>query len=434
MQKAIFLAILFGVVLYVNPTFAQVYTLEQCKEMSLVNNAKTKNSALDIEAARQKKREVFTKYFPSIEASGLVFKADDELIKMGVTIPGMGTLPIQLIDEGLIATITAIQPVFAGGKVVNGSKLAQIAIEVAELRNNLSKEEVLKKSEKSYWQIVAIKEHLNTMNSIDTLLNRIYLDVDKAVEVGVASNNDLLKIRLQQNEVESGRLTLDNLLILAKMQLAQHIGVSMDSLERVDVVYVERDREPIHTYNISAEEAIDRLSSYKLLCKGVEAARVTTRLQRGEYLPTVGIGYSYVNENLICKSTNHGVVFASVSVPLSGWWEGSHAIKRGRIEEQKAQNERDDISEQLQLRMQQTWSSLVEAEKQITLAELAIKQSNENMKMNINYYNAGTSPVSDLLDAQVIYRQSNNRLTNAKIDYKLKLSEYLFATGRGLNI
>ncbi|TAJ12643.1 TolC family protein [Marinilabiliaceae bacterium JC017] len=419
-------------ILLVSSAQAQVYTLETCKQMAVENNAKTKNSALDIEAARQKKKEVFTKYFPSISASGMAFKANDPLIETAVTIPNLGTLPVGLVDDGLIAMATAIQPVFAGGKIINGNQLAQIAVDAAELQNNLSKEEVLQKTETYYWQIVSIKEYLFTLNSVDTLLACIHKDVSKAVEVGVVSNNDLLKVELEQNEIESSRLKLDNLLVLSKMLLAQYIGSPMDSLQCMDVAYFETERKDLLSYYITNEESLDRLSSYKLLDKNIEAAKLQTRMKCGEYLPKVGVGYTYMNEDLIDKHTNHGVVFATVSVPVTDWWGGSHAIKKKKIAECQAQNEKDDLSGQLILKMQQSWNSLMEAEKQISLAEKAVAQASENVRMNRDFYNVGTAPVSYLLDAQTLYRQSCNRLTSAQINFKLKLSEYLFATGRGL--
>lgn len=412
---------------------AQVYTLNECKRLAVENNAKTKNSGLDIEAARQQKKEVFTKYFPSVNASATAFKADNPLIATGMTLPEMGTLPIELLEDGLIGMVTAVQPVFAGGKIINGNKLARIAVDAAELQHDMSKEEVLQKTEQYYWQIVSLKEYLSTLNSVDTLLARIHNDVNKAVEVGVASGNDLLKVELQENEIASSRLELDNLLILSKMLLAQYIGTSMDSLQRMDVAYFDAaDRKDLLAYYATGEESLYRLSGYRLLDKGIEAAKLQTRMKLGEYLPTVGIGASYANENLLGKSTSHGLAFATVSIPITDWWGGSHALKKKRIEERKAVNEKTDLSQQLMLKMQQTWNSLVEAEKQISLAESAVKQATENMRMNSDYYNAGTSPISDLLDAQTLYRQSSNRLTTAQINYKLKLSEYLFATGRGL--
>lgn len=429
-RTILFITLLVCSGLCVDLIFAQVKTLEACKRMAIENSAKTKNSALDIEAAQQQKKAAFTKYFPSVNASGMVFKANDPLISAGIPIPQIGVLPIELIDDGLIATITALQPVFAGGQIINSNKLAQIAVDVAKLKNNLSKEDVLQKTEQCYWQVVSIKEHIKSINSIDTLLERIHIDVKMAAEVGVVSTNDLLKVELQQNELASNQLQLKNLLILAKMELAQHIGISMDSLAQVDVLFFDHERAPITTYYISNEEALKYLSSYKLLDKSVEAAKIETHLKRGEYLPKVGVGYSYTSEDIISKRTNHGVVFASVSIPLSGWWEASHDIKRKRINERKVVHEKENITGQLQLKMQQAWNSFVEAEQQIHLAESAVKQSADNLKINRDYYSAGTSQISDLLDAQSIHKNNLNRLINTQINYKLKLSEYLFATGR----
>lgn len=415
------------------PAAAQVYTLDACKQMALDNNARSRNSRLDIDAAREQKKEVFTKYFPSVSASGVAFKANDPIVNTAIPLPEM-ILPIQLFEDGLIGMVNAMQPVFAGGKIVNGNRLAQVAIDAAELQHTLSQEEVVMKTERYYWQIVSIKEHLATLNSVDTLLARIHADAHKAVEVGVTSSNDLLKVELQQNQMASNRLELNNVLLLSKMLLAQYIGSPMDSLECLDIACPPMEsQEKAMNYFVMHEERLTGLSSYQLLDKNIEATRLETLLKRGEYLPTVAVGASYFNENLVGdKHTSHTMIGATVSIPLSGWWGGSHAIKKKKIAERQALNEKEDLSGQLVLKMQQTWNSLTEAEQQITLARSAVAQSTENLRMNRDYYNAGTAPLSDLLDAQTLYQQTCNRLTNAQVDFRVKLQEYLTATGRGL--
>lgn len=416
------------------PVTAQVLTLDACRLMALENNARSRNSYLDIEAARQEKKEVFTKYFPSIVASGTAFKANDPIVNTSITLPEIGTLPIQLFEDGLVGMVTAMQPLFAGGKIVNGNRLAQIAVDAAELQHTLSQEEVVMKTERYYWQIVSIKEHLSTLNSVDTLLARIHNDVRKAVEVGVTSANDQLKVELQQNQMASNRLELNNVLLLSKMLLAQYIGQPMDSLECLDIVYTGMDgQEQAASYFVMHEECLPNLSSYKLLDKNIEATRLQTRMKRGEYLPTVAVGASYFNENLVGgKYTNHTMIGATVSVPLTDWWGGSHAIKKKKIAERKAVNEKADLSGQLVLKIQQSWNALTESEQQISLARSAVAQSTENLRMNRDYYAVGTAPLSDLLDAQTLYQQTCNRLTNAQVDFRVKQREYLMATGRGL--
>ena len=39
-------------------------------------------------------------------------------------IPGL--LELSMMDDGLLGGVTAIQPVFAGGQIVNGNKLADL--------------------------------------------------------------------------------------------------------------------------------------------------------------------------------------------------------------------------------------------------------------------------------------------------------------------
>lgn len=80
--------------------------------------------------------------------------------------------------------------------------------------------------------------------------------------------------------------------------------------------------------------------------------------------------------------------------------------------------------------MQQSWNLLEEAYRQIMLAEVAVEESSENVRMQTANYKAGTSTLSELLDAQSIFRQSRNRHTDACITYRARLTKYLIDTGQ----
>jgi outer membrane protein TolC len=54
----------------------------------------------------------------------------------------------------------------------------------------------------------------------------------------------------------------------------------------------------------------------------------------------------------------------------------------------------------------------------------------ENLRLNRDYYKAGTSKMSDLLEAQLLYQQSLDRRTDAYADYQNKLLEYRQSTGQ----
>ena len=124
------------------------------------------------------------------------------------------------------------------------------------------------------------------------------------------------------------------------------------------------------------------------------------------------------------------MLFATVSVPISDWWGGSHAVKRRKIELQQAEEQLADNAQLLNIRMQKTYNDVVEANEQLQLAQRSIEQAEENLRLNRNYYQAGTSRMADLLEAQLLYQQARDRHTDAFADLQNKLLEYRFATAQ----
>lgn len=122
--------------------------------------------------------------------------------------------------------------------------------------------------------------------------------------------------------------------------------------------------------------------------------------------------------------------FPSVNVPLSGWWGGSHAIKKEKWNVMDAEILMRDQSKQLIIGMQQSWNDLSDAHKKMLIARESIEQATENLRLHEDYYRAGTTTMSDLLEAQILYQQSRDSYVEAFSAFKIKTVEYLQATGR----
>jgi ABC-2 type transport system ATP-binding protein len=56
----------------------------------------------------------------------------------------------------------------------------------------------------------------------------------------------------------------------------------------------------------------------------------------------------------------------------------------------------------LKIRMQNAWNGVEESYRQLQLAKHSIEQAEENLRLNRDYYRAGTSRMSDLLEAQLL--------------------------------
>ena len=175
---------------------------------------------------------------------------------------------------------------------------------------------------------------------------------------------------------------------------------------------------------------VNGLPEYQLLGKQVEAAKLQKQMAVGQNLPTLAVGAGYNYHNVLENNHSFGMVFATVSVPISDWWGGSHAIKRKKIEHQKAVEQLEDNAQLLKIRMQNAWNGVEESYQQLQLAQRSIEQADENLRLNRNYYRAGTSKMSDLLEAQLLYQQALDKHTDAFADYQNKLLEYKQATGQ----
>ena len=171
------------------------------------------------------------------------------------------------------------------------------------------------------------------------------------------------------------------------------------------------------------------LPEYQLLQKQVEATELQRKMEIGKNLPTVGVGAGYTYHNLLDNNHTFGMLFATVSVPISDWWGGSHAVKRRKLEQQKAEEQLADNAQLLNIRMQKAWNDVTEAQQQLQLAQRSIEQAEENLRLNRNYYQAGTSRMSDLLEAQLLYQQTRDRHTDAYADLQNKLLEFRQAAG-----
>jgi len=442
----IILAVFSSTILFSQTTF----TLQQCKDLALKNNVILKNSALEIEAAEHVKKNAFTNYFPKVSVTGLGMYAIDPLLNMNMAggdlpvyngnpanLPTatqfayMPDVSIGLFEKMGLGLVSVTQPIYVGGKIVNGNKLAKINVEVKNQLQKMTTNEVLIKTEQQYWQLISIQEKQKTLDQYNELLKDIAKQVNDAYKSGLVIKNDVLKVKLKQSELQINQNKLNNGKKLALMQFCQTIGVLYDS-----TLVMQDDLQTIetpNTYFIVNDSALTDRTEYQLLNQSIEAAKLQTKMKRGDYLPQLAVGVDgYYNDPLTrgVDGVTNGFAFATLSIPISDWWGGHHAIKELKIREQIAENTFNDTKDLLNLQMEKAWIDVNEAYQQVLIIEEMVIQSDENLKVNEDSYNNGVVTLSNLLEAQALKVAAADKLIEAKTQYRLAISNYLQVTAR----
>ena len=425
----------------------QVLSLQQVKEQALAHNISIRTAEDAVREAREQKKEAFTSFFPQISATGMGFKTNTDMMKTSINtasllpsslatalpsaLAGMipPTLSFSMLNRGLMAGVAAVQPVFAGGRIINGNKLARAGVEASEIQKQISENNVELTATQYYWQIISLKEKQRTLDAVDAMLRQLEHDATMAVKAGVGMRNDQLQVQLRQNEVESSRIKLDNGLRLARRVLAQYIGAEgeTDAADTVNTASMP----PFLIQEVNNDDAVAATPEYKLLQKNVEVTRLQKQMEIGKNMPSIGIGATYSHYNMAEGMKNtFGMVFATVTVPISQWWGGAHAIKRRQIAEDVARRQLADNRQQLAIRIQKNRDDVNDAYKQLAIARKGIEQSEENLRLNRNFYQAGTVTMNNLLDAQQKYQQCHDRYTEAYAAWQIKIVEYEQSIGR----
>ena len=431
-------------------------TLEECREMALQNNSSAVGAALDLEAARYQKQEAFAEYFPRVSAMGFGFWAFDPLLEIGVkdifgnndfsnnlqglidSYAPMYGLPTSYttLSRGYLAGVSVMQPIFAGGRIVNGNRLAALGVEAAGLQQEVQRRSTSDEIEGYWWQVVSLQEKRELLAGSKEFVDTLFRDVTAAYEAGLVTEDELLQVKLARNELLSNEVQLDNGLKLAKMNLLNSIGQSYTvisanaSEERpyIDSI-VLADEEglpgPPEAYYADEESIAASMEETRLLELQVEAAELQKKMALGEALPQLAVGATYGYYDFTGKGDFNGLAFATVQIPISDWGKTGAKMKRLQTQVDKAASQRDYLQSQIILGVRQSWVELNSAWSQYQLAldsEAAAEASFGRVERN---YEAGMVTAAELLQSQTSLRQASDKRADALNSYRQALRKWL---------
>lgn len=119
---------------------AQEYTLQQLQQMAMENNRTLKNARLSVETAKEDRAKAYTNFFPQVSANAVGFHGFEDLVQ-GSMPAGENEMPISLVKKGFVGSVMAVQPLFQGGQIVNGNKLAALGQEVSQLQLQMTEKD-----------------------------------------------------------------------------------------------------------------------------------------------------------------------------------------------------------------------------------------------------------------------------------------------------
>ena len=449
-------------------------TLEQCRAIALDSSAILRNAQLTEEKTDLDRKAVITNFLPKFSGYGLYLWTSDsfdydfsggalpvyknvygnlvpDLMKDAAgnivynngipvfnqyaIIPPM-TLSVDLANT-FTAGVSVSQPVFMGGKIISGYRMAALGTEMAKLNSELKAEEVTVSVDEAYWMYVKTCRLLEAAESFDSTVTEVYRFVEDAIDVGMATSTDLVKVEVQRNNAALAVAKARNGKRLSMMNLCHILGLPLTTEIEVDQSGFTLDSTAVIPESIAmGSDSIENRADYRLLAGQAELKRRNVDFVRSDFLPQLGVmasyGYSYglklMDETLLNQAGF--TVMATLKVPIFAWGEGYLKIKSAKKEYEMAQNELERLSGMMELEKAKNSYAVSEAALQVRLAESSLRSAENNLKVCRDQYELGMETIVNVLEAQSQWNKCSCDYISAVADYKLSCTKYLKSIGR----
>ena len=403
----------------------------ECRKMALAHSEELQQSDNALRQAKLDREIARTAFLPSFDASATAAYVLPDMDMMGMEMRMRGTY---------MAGINLTQPVYTGGKITAGHRLARIGEEVAAEQLRMTRMDVLVEADNAYWTYIAVGRKVRMLESYRAQMDTLHRQTEAALVVGMATENELLRIDAKRTEIHYQLQKVRNGADLCRMSLCRIIGVGFDTqIEAADTAFVASQ-----PGGLSAETAAR--PELRLLEKQVAAGKEQIRMARADMLPTVGlsVGYSYYGNIKLNGMTDvggtmtpfsqefrdwMGLAMLSVKIPIFHWGENRKKVRKAQYELRNAELDLQKNARLLDIEVQQAIRNVQDGYGLVYTAEKGLRQADENLRVMRNRYAASMSPLTDLLDAQSQWQQAESNLIEAQTQYKIYEMEYLRATG-----
>ncbi len=420
----------------------RIMTLDECIDAARTNNIKAKDIQNDLRIAKEQQKYARTKYFPMLGASAMHFQSSDYLIKKRLFSDEFQELweamvsetdilnggNIQAIKSGTIIGLTLLEPLYAGGRITNYNKLANLQVDARNKLLEVTDDEIVMTTEFIYYKILELHETDKTLDALEREVANIHQDAVNIYENGIVNKNDVLSVELVQDQLSALRIKTSNGCRLLRRALAKFIGMAEEDID-VDTTLNKEIIAP-DELRMNTLDAVNNRTEIQLLDMWVEKSVLEKKIAKANMRPILLAGATANWSKFLDKGHAKGIGFVTIQMPLSTFWSERHIYKWKQIEEQKAIDFRNDKRELITLQVQDAWDNLESAYRQTQIAAKSASRAEENLRINREYYRGGLTNMSILLDAQRQKQQALTQQTIAISEYLQAKTRYLILTGR----
>ena len=400
---------------------AETLTLNKAVEIAQLRSETIAIVSEKVFAAREDALAVKSGFYPRISGQGSYTRLNEA---PSMTMPGpMGTsTTIEMgTADNYKFTISAQQPLFMGGAILNGYKAASSMAQAQEKQLSAEKNNLFLDVAEAWYGVIKadafrktamearlqMEEHLNT-------LERMYI-------AGILSHNELLKAKVQLSNIRMMEIQAENAGTLSRLALNMAMGVPLDTVYEFPANKTFTDTyKSLPDLDLAIRNAIRDRQDVSALKNMTDAAGYGLKIAKSSMVPSVVSVFNYDWKNTDSSfppeldSSWNLTIMATMDLFTAG--ERRHKIHKAESDLNQAEIGLSLARKGVEFEVRAQYATIREKQKAVEIAEIKLEQAEEEYKVASAEFKLGMATSTDVLDA-------STSLVGAKTDYVSVLSD-----------
>lgn len=415
--------------------FAQerTLTIEESVALGLKNSKILHSSLMKAEYADAKSSEAAASLYPSLKFQA-AYQTLSDVPEFKIPLPGaVVSFPVILNNYNLKATLQ--QPLFTGWKLQGVANSAEYSAEASRRDFVKDKAELVYNIKSAYWNLYKAKEFKRVadenVNQIAAHLN----DVENLSKQGMATNNEVLKVKVQFSNAKILESDAENNVQIATIAFNSTIGIPLTT-----EITTSSSLTPTSKEFPEVEKLLTTAFTQRPDIQGMEwrvkASDAGVTAAKGGWLPQIFLTgnyyYSRPNQRIFPAQDEFKDTWdVGVSLQFDIWnnLTALHQTTAAQAQYEQTKDALAVLKDGVTLEVTQSYLNFKQAKQKIELSRLGVEQANENYRVTSEKFKSGLTTNSELLDAEVLLLQSKLQLTQALVDYELTQAKLEKAIG-----
>jgi outer membrane protein TolC len=340
---------------------------------------------------------------------------------------GMLSQPLFANDNFAQAGAQVRLPLYTGGSISAGIAAAEYAAAAADEQFASLLQDIKLGTGEHYVQVLRAESWLKVAESNVATLEAHAESAKRRYEFGSVPKNDYLAASVALADAQQRKLQAENALDFARAAYNRFLNRPLDqpvTLDPVlDIDYLVPADQGLESLILLASQQRDELAALQAQADSLRQHSTAVRAQSRPQLALTG-GYMYL-ENAFLDADQFWM--AGVSFQWNPFDGGRNRNRAAALDRQAAAVSftRSDLATSISLEVRRAWNDRREAESRTRVADAAVEQAIENLRVVQNRYAAGASANFEVLDAESLRQQALNNRDNAR--YELALAKLRLA-------